>query len=41
MGKDDEEAATANKCKIENLKKSLDEVQNLSQAIIDNIRILL
>ena len=36
-----EEAATSNKRKIENLKKALDEVQNHSQAITDNVCILL
>ena len=31
----------ANKCKIENLKKALDEAQNRSHTIADNVRILL
>ena len=36
-----EEATMANKREIENLTKSLDEAQNLSQTITNNIRVLL
>ena len=36
-----EEAVVVNKRKIENLKKALDEAQIRSQAIMDNVRVLL
>ena len=36
-----EEAVTVNKRKIENLKKALDDAQSRSQAITDNVRVLL